>query len=525
MMQRGLLAQGASLTVPILALAIGAAAMLLPADHVGLISPAQAQVDADGRKKEQERQKKSGPSVQQHAPSYKPPSPGGPSHGTPSHKAPTYKSQTYQAPKYEGAPLQKPLTPSKPLSSGKELAKPPQPFDRPGIKSGEPLQRKPGPELKPELKPAHRPDLKPDLKKESIKRPTTPPDSGQHGGPLKPGIKLPPSIAKPPSGETVKVAPPGTPKVAPLPSGAVLKRFDDVKRFRVERVEAGGKRKVIEEPGKRLIIKEGGRSIVRHDETERFLKRPGAKLDRRPDGSSETVYVRPDGTRIVTVVDAHGRLLRRYRIGRDGREHRLIDNRRFYRGLAIGVGVGALGIIALQLPPLQVTIPADKYVVPYDDASDDDLYEALDAPPIEILDRAYSLAEIRDNHELLARLRSIDIDTIHFESGAWEVSPDQSDKLGRIARAMLRVLERNPDAVFMIVGHTDAVGTSEDNLSLSDRRALAVAEVLTERFDVPAENLVTQGYGEQFLKVDTEEPEPRNRRVSILNITALMAER
>jgi outer membrane protein OmpA-like peptidoglycan-associated protein len=77
----------------------------------------------------------------------------------------------------------------------------------------------------------------------------------------------------------------------------------------------------------------------------------------------------------------------------------------------------------------------------------------------------------------------------------------------------------------MIIGHTDAVGTAEDNLSLSDRRALAVAEVLTEQFDVPAENLVTQGYGEQFLKVDTEEPEPRNRRVSILNITALMAER
>ena len=37
----------------------------------------------------------------------------------------------------------------------------------------------------------------------------------------------------------------------------------------------------------------------------------------------------------------------------------------------------------------------------------------------------------------------------------------------------------NPDEVFLVEGHTDAVGTEEDNLSLSDRRAEAVA-ALTE---------------------------------------------
>ena len=67
--------------------------------------------------------------------------------------------------------------------------------------------------------------------------------------------------------------------------------------------------------------------------------------------------------------------------------------------------------------------------------------------------------------------------------------------------------------------------TRDNNLSLSDRRAQAVAEILSETFDVPPENLVTQGYGEQHLKIDTQGPEPRNRRVSIINITALMAER
>ena len=61
------------------------------------------------------------------------------------------------------------------------------------------------------------------------------------------------------------------------------------------------------------------------------------------------------------------------------------------------------------------------------------------------------------------------------------------DREERVARVMLRVLGRNPDAVFLIAGYTDAVGSDEDNASLSDRRAEAVAEVLTEEFDVPTE--------------------------------------
>jgi outer membrane protein OmpA-like peptidoglycan-associated protein len=47
--------------------------------------------------------------------------------------------------------------------------------------------------------------------------------------------------------------------------------------------------------------------------------------------------------------------------------------------------------------------------------------------------------------------------------------------------------------------------------------------VLTERFQVPAENLTTQGYGEQTLKVQADGPERRNRRVTARRITPLLA--
>ncbi len=67
------------------------------------------------------------------------------------------------------------------------------------------------------------------------------------------------------------------------------------------------------------------------------------------------------------------------------------------------------------------------------------------------------------------------------------------------------------------------MGPEDLNLTLSDRRAEEVAAILSEEFGVPPENLVTQGYGEQFLKIDTQEPERANRRVAVLRITPLLS--
>src|SRR6185437_3559550 len=116
------------------------------------------------------------------------------------------------------------------------------------------------------------------------------------------------------------------------------------------------------------------------------------------------------------------------------------------------------------------------------------------------------------------RMPRVDLDTIHFEFGSWDVEPSEYRLLERVARVMNRIIERSPDEMFLIEGHTDAVGSDEDNLSLSDRRAESVAEILTKEFGIPAENLTTQGYGEQFLKIDTPAPERMNRRVAIRRI-------
>jgi outer membrane protein OmpA-like peptidoglycan-associated protein len=168
-------------------------------------------------------------------------------------------------------------------------------------------------------------------------------------------------------------------------------------------------------------------------------------------------------------------------------------------------------------------LPREKYIVEYVDASDEDVYETLTAPPVEYLDRTYSLDEIRYSESIRARMRRIDLDNITFETGSFDVTPDQYGKLERIARAIGRAIEADPSEVYLIEGHTDAVGSEEDNLSLSDRRAESVARILVEQFDIPIENLVTQGYGEQHLKIETQGPERANRRVSLRRITPLLS--
>lgn len=307
------------------------------------------------------------------------------------------------------------------------------------------------------------------------------------------------------------------PEAAPAPSE--VKDLKELREERKERSEDGGKRVVIEEPDNRVIVREGGRSIIRADEGERFRRLGGKQRREKRDGLDITVNVRPGGIEIFTENDDRGRPLRRYRRDREGREVILFDNRDYYRRHRDGSFTDAI----VDLPPPRLTIPRRTYVVDYEEASYEDVYDALSAPPVERLERTYSLEEVRRSPNLRARMRRIDLDVINFDFGAWGVAPSQYPALERIADAMNRVIDRNPDEMFLVEGHTDAVGSDEDNLSLSDRRAETVAIILTDEFGVPPENIATQGYGEHYLKINTQAAERQNRRVAVRRITPLIS--
>jgi outer membrane protein OmpA-like peptidoglycan-associated protein len=342
--------------------------------------------------------------------------------------------------------------------------------------------------------------------------PTPPPAAQQQpapGQPAAPGQAAPRPGALPPGAQPAPAAAlPGP--LAPAPQANVnARRLDEVRTERREVRE--GDRTVIREPG-RVIIQEGGRTIIRHDESDRFrLIARDVRTERRGN-ETVTVAVRPDGTQVISVVDENGRLLRRSRRFGDGREVMIIDNR--YQGPSASYYV--------DLPPPVLRIPRERYIVEAERASEADIYAALIAPPVDRIERRYTLDEIRYSPQLRDRMPRVDVDTVNFDSGSWEVAPDQMQRLAPVAQAIQQAVQRNPSEVFLIEGHTDAVGADVDNLSLSDRRAESVAVVLTQQFQVPAENLTTQGYGEQNLKIPTQAAERQNRRVTVRRITPLL---
>jgi outer membrane protein OmpA-like peptidoglycan-associated protein len=380
-----------------------------------------------------------------------------------------------------------------------------------------------GPGAVPPRPPVAQPQQPPQAPPPGAQHPPAPPappapSAGQPPPPT-PGLRIPPPAAGP------HVAPPvGAAGFVPPPRSnqeleAQRRQADEwrsrkVEDLRAERRETHeGGRTIIQEPG-RTIVQENGRVFIRHNEEERFgWHARDVRVEQRGD-DTVTVIERPDGIRIVTFTGPDGRLLRRLRRYPDGREIIIIDNPvREYRGVAD---------FYIDLPPPVIRIPRERYILDVERATEADIYAVLTEPPVEPLERAYSLDEIRYSRPLLERMPSVDIDTINFEFGSWEVTPDQAARLAIIADAINRTVADNPRTVFLIEGHTDAVGSDVDNLSLSDRRAEAVATVLSEQFQVPPENLTTQGYGKQYLKIPTDAPERRNRRVTVRNITPLL---
>jgi len=267
---------------------------------------------------------------------------------------------------------------------------------------------------------------------------------------------------------------------------------------------------VLFDNGQRRFVEDDGRVYVYGNDRQRFDVYGDGYTERLPDGRTREVYRRPDGTEIITVRGPDGYILTRTRRYPNGQEVVLIDD--FRRGPPPPVVLG----------PVQYAGPRDQYVVDYGQASREDLYGALMAQPVERLPRTYTLEEVREYPRIRERMPRVDISTVTFDTDSSVIEESQVPEIEYLADVLNEILEENPEEVFMIEGHTDATGPELYNLALSDRRAESVAIVLTDYYGIPPENLVTQGYGEEYLEVPTEGPERRNRRVTVRRITPLI---
>jgi outer membrane protein OmpA-like peptidoglycan-associated protein len=166
-------------------------------------------------------------------------------------------------------------------------------------------------------------------------------------------------------------------------------------------------------------------------------------------------------------------------------------------------------------------VPDDLFAA---EADDEEIADVLAAPPRRAIDRRYTVDDIERYPDARDAMARIEIDTVNFGFGEGYLREEEIDKLDRIASILERILASHPDEVFLIEGHTDAVGSDAANLALSRQRATAVKEALVTYYVIPPESLQTVGLGERYLKIPTSQPEAENRRVSLARITPLLGQ-
>ena len=98
-----------------------------------------------------------------------------------------------------------------------------------------------------------------------------------------------------------------------------------------------------------------------------------------------------------------------------------------------------------------------------------------------------------------------------FEINRDDIQREEGEKLGVVGT----FLEKYPTTTAVIEGHTDNIGTPEDNQRLSLRRAESVVRYLKDTYHIAASRLSAVGYGDKRPVGDnaTEEGKRMNRRI------------
>jgi outer membrane protein OmpA-like peptidoglycan-associated protein len=128
-------------------------------------------------------------------------------------------------------------------------------------------------------------------------------------------------------------------------------------------------------------------------------------------------------------------------------------------------------------------------------------------------DTTYISQDETIRHELFAA-------SVFFDFDKSEVTSRTHRTLAGVARYM----SENPEVVIKIQGYTDDRGSYEYNEKLSERRCLAIKDVLVKDYGLDAARFVIEPKGKVELLSDTRKLAPRgvhlvNRRVDIFQVT------
>ena len=112
--------------------------------------------------------------------------------------------------------------------------------------------------------------------------------------------------------------------------------------------------------------------------------------------------------------------------------------------------------------------------------------------------QTFSTEGLEDSHTYLLDFvlspisKPVKMSNILFKFGSWELTPDSEDGI----KALVKLLNDNPNITIELAAHTDLVGNNEANQELSLRRAQTITNYLIKS-GIEPERLTPIGYGEE----------------------------
>ncbi len=122
----------------------------------------------------------------------------------------------------------------------------------------------------------------------------------------------------------------------------------------------------------------------------------------------------------------------------------------------------------------------------------------------------------QDNRSKLLTEGKLSTNAILFNTGSATIKSGSESILKEVGEAMQSV----PDMRIMIVGHTDADGSTDSNLKLSQERAKSVRAALVNQYGISIGRIQTDGKGESSPVADNNSSsgKEQNRRVEFIKL-------
>jgi len=118
----------------------------------------------------------------------------------------------------------------------------------------------------------------------------------------------------------------------------------------------------------------------------------------------------------------------------------------------------------------------------------------------------FELVKIEKGH-------SVDLNNIYFDTDKWTIKDESLPELNKL----VKLLNKNPEIIILIEGHTDNVGLDDYNLELSEKRAKSVEDFLIIN-GISKSRLSHIGRGSKYPVSDNSSEKGRslNRRTTIV---------